>query len=356
MSTFSRKTFDAAAYLAFRPSYPRWVYDKVLTYHFGGTRRKVGGLALDLGCGPGVSTLSLLPHFERVIGIDASEQMVSVAITPETRGLPAELLPESQDGLGKLEYRQGYSEQLDFLQDASVDLVTCGQAAHWFDYPLFWKTMTRVLKPGGSVCLYGYPDFFLPDFPSTRSLLNRFSLKDGQAPACPESEPTEHIDSIADFWEQPGRSLVNQGLQPVPFPTTYAELARYWNASSALKRTFSTIGLPQHQIWPSWPPLTTAPLEAELDDHVKSEFQGEQSHATMDKLLNWSQLASYLRTWSATHTYLQQHPEQSQNGAPDVVDRFVLQLRNHIKKANGGNDVDQLHLRWPLCFVMIKKK
>ena len=98
------------------------------------------------------------------------------------------------------------------------------------------------------------------------------------------------------------------------------------------------------------------PLEAELDDHVKSEFQGEQSHATMDKLLNWSQLASYLRTWSATHTYLQQHPEQSQNGAPDVVDRFVLQLRNHIKKANGGNDVDQLHLRWPLCFVMIKKK
>ncbi len=169
MATFSRTTFDAAAYLAFRPSYPRWVHDKVLLYHFGPRPNGKSSLALDLGCGPGISTISLLPHFDRVIGLDPSAKMVDAAITPTTPNLPRHLIPNIADGkkgkLGKVEYRQGYSEELGFLEDGSVDLVTAGQAAHWFDYPKFWREITRVLRPGGSVCLYGYPDFFLPDFP-----------------------------------------------------------------------------------------------------------------------------------------------------------------------------------------------
>lgn len=362
MATFSRTTFDAAAYLAFRPSYPRWVHDKVITYHFGrltpspSASPSNSSLALDLGCGPGISTLSLLPHFEKVIGIDPSSKMVSAAITPSTPNLPAHLLPEGK--LGSLEYRQGFSEQLDFLPDASVDLVTSGQAAHWFDYPKFWKTLTRVVRPGGSVCLYGYPDFFLPEFPSTRSLLNKFALKDGQGPGSPRISGEAEVDSIGEYWEQPGRSIVNQGLEPVPFPTTYAEIAEQWDASTAFKRTFSTQGLEKDQIWSSWPPLTSTQLEADgLTQEVKREFTGEQKDVTMDKTLDWDQLASYLRTWSATHTYLQQHPEEKeQKGGKDVVDRFLVKLREEVTRANGGKEVQELHLRWPLCFVMIKKK
>ncbi|CBQ72833.1 related to TMT1-trans-aconitate methyltransferase [Sporisorium reilianum SRZ2] len=365
MSTFSRTTFDAAAYLAFRPSYPKWVHDKVLAYHFGSRPSSASaggsGLALDLGCGPGISMLSLLPHFDRVIGLDPSSKMVEAAITPTTPNLPASLVPHASSGakgaLGQIEYRQGYSETLDFLADASVDLVTSGQAAHWFDYARFWAELTRVVRPGGSVCLYGYPDFFLPDFPSTRTLLNTFALKDGQGPGSPRLMPVgARVDSIGDFWEQPGRSIINQGLEPVPFPTTYPHLAPHWDAATAFKRTFSTTGLQQDQIWSSWPPLTTAPLPANLDAEVRAEFEGEHTDTTMDKYLDWDQLASYLRTWSATHTYLTQHPEdKAQNGGKDVVDRFLQQLRDEVKRANGGKEVEQLHLRWPLCFVMIKK-
>ncbi|ETS59479.1 hypothetical protein PaG_06397 [Moesziomyces aphidis] len=356
MATFSRTTFDAAAYLAFRPSYPRWVHDKVLLYHFGPRPNGKSSLALDLGCGPGISTISLLPHFDRVIGLDPSAKMVDAAITPTTPGLPRHLVPNVADGakgkLGKVEYQQGYSEQLSFLEDSSVDLVTAGQAAHWFDYPKFWREITRVLRPGGSVCLYGYPDFFLPDFPSTRSLLNRFALRDGQAPASPLA--SEEVDSIGEYWEQPGRSIVNQGLSPIPFPTTYPDIAAHWNAASAFKRTFSTSGLATDQIWPEWPPLTTTPLTAELDEQVKRQFEGEQKDATMDKILNWDQLASYMRTWSAAHTYLAQHDDKDEQGR-DVVDSFVSRLKEEVQRANGGKEVEKLHLRWPLCFVMIKK-
>lgn len=363
MATFSKTTFDAAAYLAFRPSYPKWVSEKVLTYHFGSrtpSSSARSSLALDLGCGPGISTLSLLPHFDRVIGLDPSSKMVDAAITPDTPGLPSSLVPSASDGskgkLGKVEYRQGYSEELSFLEDSSVDLVTSGQAAHWFDYPKLWKELTRVVRPGGSVCLYGYPDFFLPDFPSTRRLLNRFALKDGHGPGSPKLGPVDkedRIDSIGEYWEQPGRSIVNQGLNPVPFPT-----GPQWDAETAFKRTFSTQGLTKEQVWSSWPALTTSPLDAPgLTNEVRSEFEGEQEAATMDKHLSWDQLKSYLRTWSATHTYLTEHPgDKEKNGGKDVVDRFVERLRQEVTKENGGKEVEELHLRWPLCFVMIKKK
>jgi hypothetical protein len=74
----------------------------------------------------------------------------------------------------------------------------------------------------------------------------------------------------------------------------------------------------------------------------------------MDKILNWDQLASYLRTWSAAHTYLAQHDDKDEQGR-DVVDRFVSRLKEEVQRANGGKEVEKLHLRWPLCFVMIKK-
>lgn len=366
MATFSKTTFDAAAYLAFRPSYPKWVSDKVLAYHFRSRSPSNAGssLALDLGCGPGISTLSLLPHFDRVIGLDPSSKMVDAAITPTTPNLPSHLIPSASDGakgrLGAIEYKQGYSEELGFLEDASVDLVTSGQAAHWFDYPKFWKELTRVVRPGGSVCLYGYPDFFLPDFPSTRSLLNRFALKDGKGPGSPRLSPTDsnEVDSIGEYWEQPGRSIVNQGLEPIPFPTSFPDIAYLWDEATAFKRTFSMQGLEKDQIWSSWPPLTTSPFPADgISEEVRKEFEGRQEGATMDKHLNWTQLRSYLRTWSATHTYLTEHKgDKEEHGGKDVVDRFVEKLKKEVTRANGGKEVEELHLRWPLCFVMIKKK
>ena len=52
MTTFAKPAFNAASYSAFRPTYPRALYEFVYAYH----RRIPGaewGLALDIGCGTG---------------------------------------------------------------------------------------------------------------------------------------------------------------------------------------------------------------------------------------------------------------------------------------------------------------
>lgn len=41
------------------------------------------------------------------------------------------------------------------VEDASVDLLVCGIAAHWFP-ATWWTEAERVVKPGGSVALFTY--------------------------------------------------------------------------------------------------------------------------------------------------------------------------------------------------------
>ena len=41
------------------------------------------------------------------------------------------------------------------VEDASVDLLVCGIAAHWFDAS-WWNEAARVVKPGGTVALFTY--------------------------------------------------------------------------------------------------------------------------------------------------------------------------------------------------------
>lgn len=129
MATFARSTFDAAAYLAHRPTYPRWLYERVLRFHAEGPAPK-WQRAVDLGCGPGISTLQIVPHFKDTVGVDPSERMVAAAARPaQFSALPDELRPVPQPGktLGSVDYRQGNAEELPFIENESVDLVTAGQ-------------------------------------------------------------------------------------------------------------------------------------------------------------------------------------------------------------------------------------
>ncbi|WP_211263129.1 methyltransferase domain-containing protein [Thioalkalivibrio nitratireducens] len=36
------------------------------------------------------------------------------------------------------------------------DLITVGQALHWFDFPAFYAEAARVLRPGGVLAAWGY--------------------------------------------------------------------------------------------------------------------------------------------------------------------------------------------------------
>ncbi|KAJ5176699.1 uncharacterized protein N7482_002576 [Penicillium canariense] len=151
--TTTEKTFSSynqeqgKAYADARPDYHPALYQFVLDQHTS-TNGQLGTL-LDVGSGPGNVARALGKHFAQAIGLDPSEGMVSTArslggTTSTSEPIRFEL--STAEDLG--------TNLSPPIQDASVDLITAGNAAHWFDMPHFWSTAARVLKPGGSVALW----------------------------------------------------------------------------------------------------------------------------------------------------------------------------------------------------------
>ena len=131
----------AKAY-AYRPTYPPEVADVVLQYH--GKNSKIAeklDLMVDVGCGNGLSCNLFQKYFKKIIGFDVSEEQLKNA--------------RSQNEFDNITYEIGRAEDI-AVPDASVDLLTAGIAAHWFDLPKFFKEVERVLKPTGCIALYGY--------------------------------------------------------------------------------------------------------------------------------------------------------------------------------------------------------
>jgi SAM-dependent methyltransferase len=115
-------------YIRYRPSYPAAILD-LLTRECGLTAESV---VADIGSGPGNLARLFLERGLRVYGVEPNQEMraagerlladfpsfTSVASTAEATGLP----------------------------EASVDLVTAGQAFHWFDLARASAEFRRILR------------------------------------------------------------------------------------------------------------------------------------------------------------------------------------------------------------------
>jgi SAM-dependent methyltransferase len=93
-------------------------------------------LALDVGCGTGLSTVALKEIAREVVGVDAASEMIALA-----------------DSDPCIEYLVASAEQLPF-QDAGFDLMTLSQAFHWLDREEFLEEARRVLRAGGWLIVY----------------------------------------------------------------------------------------------------------------------------------------------------------------------------------------------------------
>ncbi|XP_046582573.1 putative methyltransferase DDB_G0268948 [Haliotis rubra] len=129
----------AKIYAVARPRYSDKVLDLILKFcQAGGGKLK---LAVDVACGTGhQSTLPLVGRFEKVIGVDVSEEQ----------------LKQAPENVANLEFRQSAAEYLSFLDPNSVDLVTAASSLHWFNIPEFYREVERVLSPGGCLAVYTY--------------------------------------------------------------------------------------------------------------------------------------------------------------------------------------------------------
>ena len=84
------------------------------------------------------------------------------------------------------------------FQSSSFDLITIGQAVHWFDIPGFYKEATRVAKIGARLAIWGY------------GLLKI-------NPAIDETIGDFYRNTIGPYWD-PERKLIDQHHQTIPFP------------------------------------------------------------------------------------------------------------------------------------------
>lgn len=122
----------ASIYVAFRPSYPASLYQFVLE------KLSVTEKAWDCATGNGQVALELSKYFDVVEATDISQQQLDHAHLAEN-----------------IRYRLSLAEQTPF-PDNSFDLITVGQALHWFDTPRFFAEAKRVGKPGACLAIWGY--------------------------------------------------------------------------------------------------------------------------------------------------------------------------------------------------------
>ena len=144
-------TAHAAAYAAFRPSYPPSVLQAIcsfMTSHGSGFN-----LALDVACGSGQSTFFLSERFPQVVGVDISAAQVANARAR---------CPTHQSNGRHVEFEVGSADKLP-IESSSVDLVTCAQAWHWLDPARFYAEAKRVLNAKGTLAVYGYGNVELAD-------------------------------------------------------------------------------------------------------------------------------------------------------------------------------------------------
>lgn len=122
-------------YIKYRPSYPQALID-LLAAECG---LSSDATIADIGSGTGILAELLLRRGYQVIGVEPNDEMRSAG----DRLL--QNYPRFTSVAGTAEATT--------LNDGSVDLITAGQAFHWFDPARFRAECVRILRPGGWIAL-----------------------------------------------------------------------------------------------------------------------------------------------------------------------------------------------------------
>ena len=173
-SFFDYFSGQADTYARARPTYPDWLYDRILEHTAGRT------LAWDCATGNGQAARDLARHFDRVIATDASAEQIGAA-----------------EPVANVEYRVATAESSG-IASRSVDLVTVAQALHWLDLPRFYDEVRRVGAPKSMIAAWYYGSCVLA--PGLQEMIADF----------------EHR-LLAPYWPA-NRRFVLEGYRTLPFP------------------------------------------------------------------------------------------------------------------------------------------
>ncbi len=185
---------QSAGYARHRPHYPA----ELFAYLAGLTRQRH---AWDCATGNGQAAVALAKHFDRVFATDASRAQIAAA--------------SAHPGIS---YRVATAEDSG-LDDDCVDLVTVGQALHWFDTKRFFAEASRVLVAGGVLAAWCYE--LCTVSPGVDAVVGRL-----------------YRDIVGPFWPQE-RRLIERRYRGIEFPGTPLappafEMQAHWTADDML--------------------------------------------------------------------------------------------------------------------------
>lgn len=171
----------AEGYAAFRPQSPDVIYDFLFSH------TPAFGAVWDCGTGNGQVAVRLAEKFDKVYGTDISAPQLAKA-----------------QQRGNITYLEERAESTS-IQSGTIDLITVGQAIHWFDFDAFYKEVNRVAKPGALFAAWTYTNLRLTD--AINEVLDYF-----------------YNDITRPYWDAE-RKWVDERYATIPFPYKEVEVA-----------------------------------------------------------------------------------------------------------------------------------
>ena len=215
----------SGGYAQYRPTYPDELFRFLSSVTVDHTS------AWDCATGSGQAAIALTNYFSNVIASDASQSQIDAAMAHS-----------------EVDYRVAPAEESG-LEDQSQDLVTVGQALHWFDEQAFMAEAGRVLRPDGVLAVWFYEICHVNA-------------------ECDVIVDTLYRDIVGDYWP-PERATIESGYVDVEMPgepimVPPFEMSLDWSASDMLGflRTWSACKRYESDKGSDPVVLIAAPLEA----------------------------------------------------------------------------------------------
>ncbi|GLC76212.1 hypothetical protein PLESTF_001750200 [Pleodorina starrii] len=225
---------QTAAYARHRPHYPPQLYAQLYSRAFPD---RAGPpfpdlTVVDVATGSGQALGPLPRDFGACVALDVS--------AAQLRGVPDELRRQR-----RLTLRQGDAHATG-LPPASVDLVTVGQALHWFRLEEFYLECRRILKPSGALAAWTYDYGKLYGFAGAQELYEQLY---GGTLAGHWAKGRELVDAYY-LGIEPGPQHFGEVVRlqlPMPSAPTLDELVRSWSAYRSFTRAHPSAPDPAEQ-------------------------------------------------------------------------------------------------------------
>ena len=163
----------ASQYAAFRPTYPKELYDFIFS------RVKGFDSAWDAGTGNGQVARDLSKRFKNVFATDISDKQIENATRVEN-------------------IFYSVAGETTSFPEKSFDLICVAQAIHWFDREKFYSEVKRVARPEAMIAIWGYG---LLNINSEIDILIR----------------DFYVNIVGSYWDKE-RRLIDEEYKTIAFP------------------------------------------------------------------------------------------------------------------------------------------